>query len=308
MKIFHKLIAEICEEEKVHFSILSKDWLVMLEKEGKTKFISGYKFDLNGHALGNIMDDKYAMYEVLVAKNIPTIRHSILFRPDNKYQYAQGVNDYSKAQLFFQENNQNIVIKANEGTCGNEVYHVIDSKDISISLDKLFSTNFSVSLCPYYPIKTEYRCIVLQGRKVLMYGKARPIIFGDGKSTIRELLLEFNPYYFHNRLLSEEYSRVLSLGEEYEYSWQFNLSKGSIPFPIGDQTVGSKLNSLIDKIIKELDFGFCSIDIIETVDGEFLVMEVNSGVMMKNYLVFVENGRETVKGIYKEAIRAMFEI
>ena len=65
---------------------------------------------------------------------------------------------------------------------------------------------------------------------------------------------------------------------------------------------------MIDKIIKELDFGFCSIDIIETVDGEFLVMEVNSGVVMKNYLVFVENGRETVKGIYKEAIRAMFEI
>jgi len=252
------------------------------------------------------MDDKYAMYEVLTTKNIPVIPHSILFRPSNNHAYAKGNNDYLEAQLFFQRNNRDIVIKANDGTCGETVYHIVCSHDISSCLDKLFITNFSVSLCPFYHIKNEYRCIVLQDSKVLMYGKQRPIVFGDGKHSIRDLLVKFNPSYFQNRLQTDEYSRILPLGEKYEYSWQFNLSKGAIPFSVTDQVICSKLNSLVDRIIKELRPGFCSIDIIETFDGEMFVIEFNSGVMMKNYLTFVEGGREIVKDIYRSAIKAMF--
>ena len=303
---FHNLIAEICKEEKITCHFLSKDWVVLLEKDHKIRFITGYKFDLNGHAFGSIMDDKYAMYEVLVTKNIPVISHSILFRPSNTYAYAKGSNDYLEAQLFFKQNNQNIVIKANNGTCGGEVYHIVQIKDISSCLDRLFVTNFSVSLCPFYHIRNEYRCVVLRDRKVLMYVKRRPVVYGDGVSTIRDLLLEFNPSYFRTRLQSEEYTRVLPLGEKYEYSWQFNLSKGAIPFPVSDKAVCSKLNFLIDRIISELKPGFCSIDIIETFDGEMFVIEFNSGVMMKNYLTFVENGRKIVKDIYKSAIKEMF--
>lgn len=303
---FHSLVSEICKEKGITCHFLSKDWVVLLEKDHKIRFITGYKFDLNGHAFGNIMDDKYAMYEVLTTKNIPVIPHSILFRPSNTSFYAKGSNNYLEAQLFFQQNNQDIVIKANDGTCGGEVYHIEQLEDISSCLDRLFVTNFSVSLCPFYHIKNEYRCIVLRDRKVLMYGKMRPVVYGDGVSTIRDLLLKFNPSYFQKRLQSEEYNRILALGEEYEYSWQFNLSKGAIPFPVDDQEVCSKLNSLIDRMITELKFGFCSIDIIETFDGEMLVIEINSGVMMKNYLTFVENGREIVKDIYKSAIEEMF--
>ncbi len=306
MKEFHNLIAEICEEEGISYRFLSKDWLVMLERNGKTKFISGYKFDLNGHAFGNIMDDKYAMYEVLVAKDIPVIPHLILFRPNNFREYAKSANDYQRAHTFFQENHCDIVIKANEGTCGTEVYHITDVHDLEPCLDQLFVTNFSISLCPFYSIKTEYRMIVLHGQCVLMYGKKRPVVIGDGKKTIRELLQEFNPYYFKNRLQDEVYSHILKNGEEYEYSWQFNLSKGSIPFVVKEDKICSKLLSIVNRIVKELKPGFCSIDIVETIDGKMFVMELNSGVMMKNYLNFVPNGREIVKGIYKNAIKEMF--
>ena len=38
MKNFHMIIKEICEEENIKCSILSKDWIIMLEKEYKIRF------------------------------------------------------------------------------------------------------------------------------------------------------------------------------------------------------------------------------------------------------------------------------
>lgn len=306
MKEFHRLITEICDEEKITVYFLSKDWIVMLERDNKTKFISGYKFDLNGHALGNIMDDKYAMFDVLGKKQIPVISHQILFRPSNKNEYAIGASSYQQAYDFFRENNEDIVIKSNTGTCGSEVYHIIDISEIEPCLDKLFATNFSISLCPFYSIKAEYRVIVLRNQCMLIYGKRRPVVIGDGKRTIRELLLEFNFSYFQNRLQEELYSRILEDGEVYEYSWQFNLSQGAVPFSVSDDTICERINSIISKVFQELDLGFCSIDIVETSDDEMFVMEFNSGVMMKNYMQFVPSGRSIAKDIYKQAIREMF--
>ena len=79
-----KLIQTICEEENIKFQLLSKNWVSILEKDNKTKFIFGYKFDLNPHGLGELLDDKYATYEMLSKKQIPIIPHHILFSLQNK--------------------------------------------------------------------------------------------------------------------------------------------------------------------------------------------------------------------------------
>ena len=75
---FKEIIKEICTEDNIKYKFLSKDWVIMLEKDGKTRFISGYKFDLNSHGIGLIADDKYALYEVLKSKNIPVIAHKLV--------------------------------------------------------------------------------------------------------------------------------------------------------------------------------------------------------------------------------------
>lgn len=306
MKEFHQLIKEICLEEEVVCSVLSKEWIVMLEKERKIRFISGYKFDLNGHGFGNVIDDKYATFEVLQEKLIPVTIHKILFNQVNQNDYAKESNTYHIVEQFFWEHDQNIVLKANDSTCGNEVYHITEYQNISTCLDKLFKKNFSISICPLYSIKSEYRFIILKNECILMYGKKRPIVVGDGKKTIRELLVDFNTYYFCDKLIEDEYTRVLAKNEVYEYSWQFNLSKGSIPFEISDIALKERLLNFIKSITDVLDIGFASIDVIETVQGELLVMELNSGIMMKNYMQLMPNGCCIAKKIYKKAIQEMF--
>ena len=67
------MIKEICAELGISFSLVSKDWIILLQKEEKLRTIVGYKFDLNNHASGLICDDKFVLYEVLKHEQIQVV-------------------------------------------------------------------------------------------------------------------------------------------------------------------------------------------------------------------------------------------
>ena len=142
-KTFKEIIKEICVEDNIEYKSLSKDWVIMLEKDGKTRFISGYKFDSNSHAMGQIADDKYALYEVLKSKNLPVIEHNIVYNKTNNLDYAIGCNTYEYVKEYFKNNDNDIVIKPNDGTCGKNVFKVTDVNEIDGILDKIFLKNYS---------------------------------------------------------------------------------------------------------------------------------------------------------------------
>ncbi|MBR6948672.1 MAG: hypothetical protein IKH54_00625 [Bacilli bacterium] len=303
--IIHKVIKEICEEEKIEFKLLSRDWIIRLKKDNKERFISGYKFDLNSHALGEILDDKYGLYEVLREDNIPIIDHNILYSKDNNNDFAIGYNDINKVKEFFYNNNQSIVIKPNKGTCGNGVYHITNINDIEPLVQKLHKDNYSISYCPYYDIEKEYRIIVLNNQIKLIYQKNKPVVIGDGIKTIKELLLDFNYNYFKNIEFDNTYNRVLEKDEIFEYNWKFNLSTGATAQILNNKEVEENLKRIVEQVLSKLEIKFASIDIIKTNDNKYLVMEINSGVMMKNIYYLLD--KKIVKDIYKEAIKTLFE-
>jgi len=298
MKKFHQIIEEICEEEKINFRLLSKEWICFLEKNQKASYISGYKFDLNGHGIGNILDDKYAFYEVLLEKGYPTIKHHIIFK-----NYSM-----EEVEKLFHLYHEDVVIKANTGTCGKEVFHIQDKKLLFQVIDSLLEKNFSVSLCPFYSIKSEYRVIVLDGEVKVLYQKKRAIVKGDGNSSIRELLRNFNPFFFQKKDLDDFFDRVLGKEEIFAYSWKFNLSEGAIPVEIEDESLKNQLSNLAIEISNRLGITFASIDMIQTDDNQLLIMEANSGVMMDYLIELYPNGYQIAKEIYREAISKMFDI
>ena len=304
--MYHKIIKEICDELDINCNFLSKDWVIMLEKDNKNKFITGYKFDLNTQSTSNIVDDKFALYEVLKVNNIPVIEHNIIYNKNNNNEYAKGCNDYNDVLNYFKEHNNHIVIKANNGTCGNEVYNIININDIIPCLDNLFKFNHSLSICPFYDIENEYRTIILEGEVLLTYKKIKPVVVGNGINSIRDLLLEFNYNYFKDKLIDDKYNKILNNDEIYEYSWQFNLSRGA---KIGsvDDIVNKQIISLSKIVASIVNLRFGSIDIIKTKDNNYYIMEANSGVMMKNYINNEINGYNIAKEIYKNVIIEMFD-
>lgn len=304
---FKEIIQKICDEDNIRCKFLSKDWVIMLEKGGKTRFISGYKFDLNSHGLGLIADDKYALYEVLREKGIPVIEHRIVYNQTNQLEYAIGCNTREYVKEYFMKNNNQMVIKPNDGTCGHNVFKVTEINDIDKILDKLFANNYSISMCPFYDIKHEYRVIMLEGENKLLYAKYLPIVTGDGNKTIRQLLLEFNYDYFIDKLKDSKYDRILAAEEKFEYTWKFNLSQGSIAKKVEDKSLESRLIKIAKQVCKEINLKFGSIDIVQTTDDTLLVLEVNSGVMLENYIRLHPDEYVTAKNIYKSAIEALFK-
>lgn len=296
MNYVQSVIKQICEEKGIEFNLVSKDWIIVLKKNEKIRFISGYKFGLNNQASSIICDDKYALYDTLKLLNIPIIEHKIVFRNYNKDDVLE----------FFIKHNKNIVIKSNTGTCGSGIYHVERIEDLFRSIDSLLINNYSISLCPFYNIKNEYRTIILDGNVEFFYGKKRPIVYGDGIQTIKELLCDFNYNYFVN-INDSDLNRVLGKDEKYVYSWQHNLSRGSIPFEEKNEVLKDNIQSLALKAFNLLNLRFASVDIIELESGEILILEINSGVMIDKYAKCMKNGEDDCKKIYSKAIDLMFE-
>ena len=285
---FRKMIKNICEKNNINYTLLSKDWIIMLEKDSKIRFITGCKFPLDNHSIGEILDDKYALYEVLRENKIPVVEHNILYPNNNTNDYALDANNSKLIENYFLKNNNSIVLKPCKGTCGNNVYHITSINDIDKILEILFSKNTSISYCPFYNIKNEYRVIVF-----------------NGKDSLRSLLLQFNYEYFNNKLDDKIYDNILDDGEIYEYDWKFNLSNGAIATFDIDVNIKEKIKKIAKEIIDKLELKFVSIDIIET-DKELLVLEINSGVMMEN-LINVIDDTTIIENIYEKAIILMFD-
>ena len=296
MNYVQKIIKQICEEKNTEFNLVSKDWIIVLKRDEKIRYISGYKFGLNNQSSSIICDDKYALYDTLKMLNVPIIEHKIVFR------------NYDKKEVedFFIKYNNNIVVKSNLGTCGLDIYHVERIEDLFKKVDELLIHNYSISLCPFYNIKNEYRTIILDDNIELFYGKKRPIVYGDGTKTIKELLCDFN-YNFFSKANNSDLNRVLNKGEKYMYSWQHNLSRGAIPFEVTDENLKDNIQSLALKTFNLLDLRFASVDIIELESGEIFILEINSGVMIDKYAKYMENGEEICKKIYSKAIDLMFK-
>lgn len=296
-KQFNKIIKQICQEKNIQYQELSDDWIIKLKKENKNRFLVGYKFDLNTQATAEICNDKFALYAVLDSEEIPVIKYNILFK-----------NEEDRLKKYFEEYNQNVVLKPNNGTCGNNVLHICDYNELKDEYNRLISKCYSVDICPYYEIESEYRVIYLPDKQHI-YKKVRPIIIGDGVHTVKELLIDFNREYFSkeenlkNESISTEY--IPKLGEIVEYEWRFNLSKGAKIADVEDEEK-DVLMSIVNKIVEVIGVKFVSIDIVKLANNQYMVMEINSGVMMENLVKLKDDGEKIAKELYGEAIDLMF--
>lgn len=303
--IVQDLIKEICTEKRIKCKFISNGWITVLEKNNKVRTIAGYKFDLNKLAISKVFDDKFATYELLKLYNIPVVEHNLLYSKDNLCDYTSKKNTFNYLEKISKKYNNDVVIKINEGTCGREVYHFSSLSELKYFYNNL-NKKSSYSICPFYNIENEYRVVILNNEIRLIYKKILPIVYGDGKSTIKELLEKYNYSYFKDYNGSNK-DEILLKNEEYKHSWKFNLSNGAIASFEIDEEVLINIKSVVNKILNNLDIMFCSIDIIKTND-KYYVLEINSGVMMKNLLIENKNIYNQVKTIYSDAVDLMFKL
>lgn len=161
---FHKMIKEICRAKGIVVEVLSFGWIIKLVKDEKISYITDYFFDLNTEASSYIAGDKYATYEVLKSFQIPVIEHKMVMR---------GQIEEDEIEQYYQANNRKLVVKANQGFEGKQVFLCEDFEVVKQRIQELLIENKTISICPFYDIKTEYRTIYLDGKCVLTYAKKK---------------------------------------------------------------------------------------------------------------------------------------
>lgn len=309
-KPFFKIVDEICDEENINQKMISYNWIRELKKGNKTHYIMSYQFDLNTANSYNIAHDKFATYDVLNSNNVPTIEHRMIFNPKTRSKFY-GEKFIKDAEELLLENNNKVVIKANESCEGKDVYFCSNKQEIEETVQKLFNENKdTLSACPYIDIDYEYRVIYLDGEILYMYKKKKAFVVGDGNRNLKELIKEIN----EKRNINIEIIKDLDLNyipkpeEEVYVSWKHNLYNGATPILVDENDeFTNKVKEVALLAGKSMNITFASIDIALTSDKKVLVMEVNGSVCMNKFSEMIPNGYKIAKDIYKKAIIKMFE-
>jgi glutathione synthase/RimK-type ligase-like ATP-grasp enzyme len=237
---------------------------------------------------------------------VPVVEHTFFMSPVNiKYVGVSG--NWSKLCKLLNFHRK-IVCKSNEGTGGNDVYLVSNQFELENAAHKIYSRSRSMAVCPFYEIENEFRIVVLDEKIKLIYRKNIPFIVGDGISTLRQLLVAYLkenmecPVSFN--IPDEDYLKVLNSGKKYYLHWKHNLGQGANPEIVQNEELVERLSDLALRAAQAVNVHFASIDIIET-NNQYLVLEINSGVMMEHFSQLNNSNYQIAKRIYKEAIESM---
>jgi glutathione synthase/RimK-type ligase-like ATP-grasp enzyme len=302
-RVMVKIIKEICAANDILCEGFSYDWILQLTKNDRTIHIYGYQFENNSATAQLICTDKCATSELLRSNNIPNVEHYFFITPSDM-QYI-GANGNWPKMLELLAKYGKMVCKPNDGTGGKEVYLVTNPAELEIAADRIFSLDHSIALSPYYEIDQEYRLILLDGKIKLAYSKNIPKITGDGKSTVSQLLLQYSQIHPEIQLecseTKETLAKVLISDEKMPLTWKHNLGQGALPEFITDKSLFENLGNLAKQAASAVNVQFASVDIIQT-GGKYLVLEINSGIMMENFAETNASNYALAKNIYQEAI------
>ena len=310
-RILVQLLREISCEEQIRLTVLSHGWLCRLEKNGIVRHVYGNNFDIDLAACQKIVSDKAATSEILNLVGIPHVEHRLFFSHDLE-SYCSPTGVWQDIIAYAQTLDYQVVCKSISGSGGSEVFFCEDMRALEQATKKIFTNKHGLVLCPYYKAD-EYRLIMLDGECQIAYGKQRPYIVGDGNSSFLQLLSNWAKEKSMSttiiKNLVEENKKNLqdipSNGQKINLSNKHNLSKGALPKAV-PQNILEDLKGIAKSATKALNMRFTSIDILK-VQSTLKVLEVNSGIMMDNYIGSVPKSYEQAKELYRKVIFKMFE-
>ncbi len=312
-----EILRGICQQRKINLTAFSDDWLFCLELRGKLRYVFGYDFGLNNATAKMICKDKAATSDLLCFHRIPRIEHRIFHGPQLAGYVSQSGNWQSMLD-FLAAYPGGVVCKPNEGTGGNSVHMVKTPGQLEGAVYSIFSKNRSLCLSPFEDFEHEYRVAMLDGSVQFAYRKHRPTVVGNGKRTIRQLLLnacatgdETSGSVASLKPLSEmqiDGNCVPHANEIVRINWRHNLGQGAKPELItADDPSWQEITDLAKQATAALDVRLASIDIAATQSGA-KVLEINSGIMMESLYQSHQDGPNIARDFYDRIICSLFDL
>ncbi len=309
-RIFVDAVKRYCSDHGIAVDIRSQGWLIVMRRELKTHFTLGYDVGLNSAMAHRIANDKSATAEVLAMSGIACIPHTLFLNPRlNAHIPPQG--SWEAMVDLLDRSPRGIVIKPNEGTSGRDVFLATRRPALELAVNKIFASHLSLAISPYVEIEDEVRGILIDDVPAIVYRKDRPAVAGDGKHSLLELALAATPPERRSTVLPgmladldrAELDAILPLGQRRVLNWRHNLDSGATPVVLEEGEIRQACVQLAIRAAQAIDIRFASVDVVR-VDGDWRVLEINSGVMME---ALSKRHPELVYATYSAALDKVFE-
>jgi glutathione synthase/RimK-type ligase-like ATP-grasp enzyme len=286
-RLFVNAVQKYCAEHGIALETRSEGWLMVMQKGPKRHFTYGYDVGLNSAVSHRIANDKAATADVLAMDGIACVPHAFFPGPALS-EHVPSAGSWEAMLDLLGQNPDGIVVKPNEGTSGNLVFKAQDKPALERAVNEIFSLNLNLAISPYLRIENEVRVILIDTVPLIVYGKSRRSIVGDGVHSILELALARMPAQRLSAMLPRmigdldrtTLETVLPLGKHHALNWRHNLDAGAEPVLLQQGATRERCAELAIKAAKAIDMRFGSIDVVE-VDNSWKILEINSGVMME---------------------------
>lgn len=297
---YNEIIYDVCKNHNISYEKCEEN-LILLECNGRKKYIWSRRFPNNPNSSCKIIDSKSLCSCVLRNNEIPSVYHEKLIHPCSPKYIYQEIANFSICEKFLEKYNK-IVLKPDNSYEGTGVFICQSKKDIEFALEKIFSNYKTAAVSGYIEIINEYRLFYLEGDILFVYRKDLPYVVGDGISNIHQLIIRLNDEKLDISNVLVDLNYIPLKDEKVIISWKRNLSLGSIPQPVNDKDKLIKLSSIAKSAALAVDAHFATIDIIEDKNHNIQVLELNSGVAMDQFILQYKDGYNIAYKIYELAI------
>jgi glutathione synthase/RimK-type ligase-like ATP-grasp enzyme len=286
-RVFVTAVQKYCADNGIAVETRSQGWLMIMQKGPRRHLAYGYDLGLNSAVTHRIANDKAATAELLEMNGIACVPHAFFPSPAlSEYVPAAGTWEAMLGHLT--QYPAGIVVKPNEGTSGRLVFKVLDRPALEHAVGEIFSLNLNLASSPYLEIKNEVRVILVDDLPVIVYGKSRPSVTGDGVHSILELALATMPAERLSAILprmsgdldSATLDTVLPPGRHHALNWRHNLDAGAEPVLLQQGETRERCVELAIRAARSIDLRFGSVDVVQ-VDDSWKILEINSGVVME---------------------------
>lgn len=252
---------------------------IVIDGEHKTltrnNKIIHYDNNLNNIDAIKLTSDKRLTNKLLSQHRLPVCKFYIW---NKQLSIDENINQMNK-HLHFP-----IVIKYALGEKGNYIYTDIHNNEQALKKINYLIDNNKAILIEEQAIGNKYRIFVLNNEIIYISKDNPPIIKGDGKSTILELIKNYPIFiknYDEDLIKSQGYSlnSILDIGKEIKVTNVINVSNGADQEYISIESVHPMNIDLFKQTNKLLNLNLSGIDFISTslsIPNNGKIIEVNS--------------------------------
>ncbi|QOY36262.1 ATP-grasp domain-containing protein [Anaerobacillus isosaccharinicus] len=166
------LIQSSVKNDGVSFEEVSPNYLYRAILDDKSFLMHDVEIGLNNSAAAKTALSKSGTFDALSYFQVPAIEHIFLINTNSRFNKSD-VFEIAKKQFY--QWNENVVLKQDNGSQGNNVYKITTLAEFEEKLHYLFNLNVNGAISPYHPSTYEYRIVTLNNEPKLFLAKERTI-------------------------------------------------------------------------------------------------------------------------------------